>query len=319
MSGQQGVVPIETHALWTWDTSGPQPVLQGYYNDSPTKSGVTPQDVRNFSGVPLTRYGRPPVPMTDQEVFNAIRSAEDMIEQKTGLLLTPTFVASPPTRSAQQSIAAAIIGHPPVGGQIQGVDYDLQDAAYDFKFDRAKEEGWLIQSVRYRPLRILDNETTAIKKIAYIYPLLNEYFQIPVTWYVEDLDFGLVRIVPAVDVTMLPLFALQLAVQGFSNSVPGGIWMWYSAGLTPNDYQTRFGFIQELVLCWATARCLLVCQGSVNQGLDSTQVLLDGVQTQFKYRPGGAYSDLIKGFNDRGDALMHMAITAVGGPVMEVF
>lgn len=310
--------PLITNALWTWTDASP-PVFQAYYQNSPTKTGVMPQEVRDFAGVALTRYGNPPRPLSDLEILKAIRSAEDYIEQKTGLLLTPTTVASQPTRSAQQSIAANVIGRAPNGGQLLGKDYDLADAPYDFKFDRAREEGWLIQSLRYRPLRILDDETTAIKQIAYIYPLLNEYFQIPVSWYAEDLDFALVRIVPAVNITVLPLFALQLAVQGFSNSVPGGIWAWYTAGLTPYDYKNRFQFATELVLCIAVCRCLLMCQGSVNQGLESVSVLEDGVQTQFKYRAGGAYSDLIKGFTTRGDDLMYMAITAIGGPVLEVF
>jgi hypothetical protein len=136
---------------------------------------------------------------------------------------------------------------------------------------------------------------------------------------VEDLDFALMRIRPAVDVTMLPLFALQLSVQGFSNSVPGGIWYWYTAGLTPLDFQMRFRFMRELVLLKAAIVALMTVQGTVNQGLESTSVLTDGVQTNYKYRPDGAYADLIKNYTKRAEELTLRAISMVGGPVMEVF
>ena len=310
---------IQTNALWTWNTDNLNaPYVTGYYNNSPTKSGVLPQDLRNFVGVPLVRYGRPPVPVQDNELFEYIRSAEDKIEQDTCILLCPTMVASPPTRSGQQSLAANVVGRAPNGGQQLGVDLDLADAAYDFKFDRSREDGWLVQSMRYKPFRILDGTTTATKQLAYIYPLLNEYFQIPPTWYVEDLDFAIMRIVPSVNVTMLPLFALQLAVQGFSSSVPGGIWYWYTAGLTPYDYQNRFRFMRQLTLCEAAIVALITVQGTVNQGLEQSDVLSDGVQTRFKYRTGGAYFDLIQNFQKQRQDLSDRAIMAVGGMSVEV-
>lgn len=311
-------LPIQTNALWTWDQATNPPVLEGYYKRALSKTGIMPSDLKAFCGVPLVRYGRPPQPVPDAELMDHIRSAEDMIEQDTGCLLCPTAVASPPTRNEQQALAAFVIGRGPGGAQVQGIDYDLADAAYDFKFDRAQEDGWLIQSMRYKPLRIFDDSTTAIKQISYNYPLLADFFRIPPTWYVEDLDFGLVRIVPSVNVTMLPLFALQLSVQGYSNSVPGGIWYQYTAGLTPLDYQTRFRFIRELVLCRAAQVALMTLQGTVNQGLESSSVLQDGVQTQFKYRTGGAYKDLIDNFKARDDSLTLRAINQVGGLPIEV-
>lgn len=319
MSGSNGP-PVETNSLWQWDTTNPNaPFVIAYYGGSPSKTGLIPQALRNFVGVPLVRFGKPKsILVSDEELFEHIRSAEDQVEQDTGLLLCPTSVASPPCRSGLQSLGAGIIGRAANGGQQQGVDYDLPDAPYDFKFDRSREDGWLVQSYRYRPLRILDGTTTATKQIAYVYPLLNEYFQIPNSWYQEDLDFALLRVVPAVNVTMLPLFALQLAVQGFSNSVPGGIWYQYTAGLTPFDYQSRFRFMKELVLCQAAIVALMGTQGTVNQGLDKSQVLADGVQTMFQYRAGGAYKDLIDNFMKRRDELLHRAIAQVAGPVIEV-
>lgn len=310
---------VTTSSLWTWNTDNLNaPYVTGYYNNAPTKTGLLPQALRNFVGIPLVRYGRPPVPIQDTEIFEFLRAAEDNIEQETGVLLCPTMIASPPTRSSLQSLGAQVTGRATNGGQQLGLDYDLADSPYDFKFDRSRDDGWLEQTYRYKPLRILDGTTTATKQCAYIYPLLNEYFQIPPTWYQEDLDFAFIRIVPAVNITVLPLFALQLAVQGFSNSVPGGIWYWYSAGLLPYDYQNRFRFMKQLVLCEAAIVALMTVQGTVNQGLERSSVLTDGVQTVYQYRPNGSYSDLITAFRKQKQDLMDKAVMSVGGMMMEV-
>src|SRR6202041_2145312 len=299
-------MPIATPSLWTWNLDNPNaPYVTGFYGGTPTKTGLLPQALREFVGVPMVRYGRPPRPVQDSELFEILRSAEDSIEQETNVLLCPTSVASPPTRSFLQSNGAQVEATASNGGQQIGISCDLADSPYDFKFDRSREDGWLIQSLRYKPLRILDGSITAVKQLAYIYPLLNEYFQIPNTWYQEDLDFAFIRIVPAVNITVLPLFALQLSVQGFSNSVPGGVWYWYTAGLTPLDYSTRFRFMKQLVLCEAAIVALMTVQGTVNQGLDSSSVLTDGVQTVYKYRAtGGAYGDLISSFRKQKQELM---------------
>ena len=65
----------------------------------------------------------------------------------------------------------------------------------------------------------------------------------PPTWFVEDEDFGLIRLVPAANVQMLPLFAMQLAFMGFAESIPGGLWFQYTAGLNNSEYNGL------LVLC----------------------------------------------------------------------
>jgi len=310
---------VTTKALWTWETGGQTgPVVTSYPSGQPTKTGLQPQDLQNFTGVPLVRYGRTPTPVSTEEMLDFLCSAEDWAEQSTGILLTPTMIASPPALSPQQAISAAIAPADPTKGMQLGVDYDLPDAAYDFKFDRAVDDGWLVQSLRYRPLRILDGSANAVKQMAYVYPLLNQFFQIPVGWITEDRDYSLIRIVPQENIQALPLFALQIGLQGFASSVPGGIWMQYTAGLTAQDYISRFRFMKQMVLCQAAIMALGVCQGTVNMGLDSTQVLTDGVQTQYKYRAGGAYSDLINNFTAQRDSLMATAL-AVVGPVMEVF
>lgn len=312
---------VTTAALWTWNTSGSVPTVSGYPGVSgtqPTKSGVSVADLRSFVGVPIQIYGNPPAAVLDSDVLQMIRNAEDYIEQETGLLLCQTFVASPPAVTVEQAAAVGVV---PVSGLYmrQGFDYDLGDAAYDFLFPRAQDEGWMIYSLRYRPVtRISYGPVTpnAIEQISYNYPLLNQYFRVPPSWQVEDHDFGLVRLVPSTNVQMLPLYAMQLAFMGFAESVPGGIWMYYRAGLTPIDYQSRFSFVKQLVMAQAAIQALSTVQGTVNYGATMYSMSIDGVMYQTKFGEKGAFDGLIKNFAGQRDSLMKAVRDKISGPMI---
>ena len=312
---------LSSAALWTWSAPVSGTVTK-YSSGANTKTGLQPSDLRDFVGVPLQTYGNPPVPMQDPQLLKFLRWAEDDVETKTGLLLCQSWVASPPARTAQQ---CAAVGITPVSGSVQqlGADFDIEDAAYDFMFPRAQDEGWMIYSLRYRPVKSVNYSTTdtdpmakAIKKISYVYPLLNEFFAVPPSWIVEDHDFGLVRLVPAENVQMLPLFAMQLAFMGFAESVPGGIWMQYTAGLTRADYNSRYSFIQQLVLASASIRALATAQGSINLGVEQQSINIDGVQYQTRFNKEGAFKGLITEFTRQRDELLTQARDMVGGPIV---
>lgn len=320
-----GSNPITTQALWQWDNTGPYPVATGYGLNgvyTPTKTGLTPQDLQDFVGVPLQYYQPVPTPVPPQTILNWIRYAEDWVEQETSLLLAPTWVASPPLLQQGQTQDTGVRPGSGQGIQIQGQDYDLADAAYDFFFPRAQDEGWMVQPLRYRPIRnvtqpariLSQQDWTGVKNISYIYPLLSEYFRVPRTWLVEDQDFGLIRLVPAESVQMLPLFAMQIAFLGFAESLPGALYFQYTAGLTPNDYNTRFRFMQQLVLAAAAMTALASVQGTINMGMVLHATLIDGVQFQAKYSENGPFGNLIQQFKKQRDELLNVAFTKVSGP-----
>lgn len=313
---------VHTAALWTWNTTNPlAPTVSGF--PSPTgvgtslsKSGVTPSDLAGFVGVPLQFQGNPPIPITQPTLYQWIRWAEDSIEQDTSLLLCQTWVASPPAQTLQQTLALGIV--PAASGDYQrlGYDYDLADTAYDFQFPRAQDEGWMYNVLRYRPVQSTNYTTTdytAVKNTAYVYPLLNQFFRMPINWNVEDRDYGLIRYVPAANVEMLPLFAMQLAFMGFSENVPGAIWLQYTAGLTPYDYQSRYSFVKELVLCETAITALGIIQGSVNLGVGEFQTQIDGLLYRAKYDPNGAYAGLIRTFTKRRDELKARVMSKLNG------
>jgi hypothetical protein len=311
---------VSGRALWNWDITNPnEPVVKSYSGNKATKTGLGVTDLQQAAGVPLVYYNTdPPTPVPAPQLLDWIRDAEDWVEQETGLLLTPTWIASPPEI---QPYAALSTGTPVAsggwGGQRQGIDYDLADAGYDFIFDRAQDDGWVVQPLRYRPIRnvhVSAADFTAVKNMAGIYPLLSDFFRVPPTWFVEDQDYGMLRIVPAENVQMLPMFAMQLALMGFAESVPGAWHFQYTAGLTATDYSSRFRFIKRLVVLDAAMRALNSIQSTVNMGLLRTSVLVDGMQTQLQYPEQGAFGAQITAFSKERDSLMHTAQTKVMGP-----
>lgn len=323
---------VQTTALWTWDVSGVAsgqgPQIVGYGpNATPTKTGLTPADLQAFVGIPLQTFGNPPTPIASATIQGWLRYAEDWVETKTGVLLTSTWIAAPPSRQALSTRATGLITENSTTQQL-GVDYDLQEAPYDFFFPRAQDEGWMYQYLRHRPARIPNafpnltvmkdfaNTYTATKNVAYIYPLLNDFFRVPPTWFVEDEDFGLIRLVPAANVQMLPLFAMQLAFMGFAESIPGGLWFQYTAGLNPSDYATRWQFMYQLVLAVASIQALMSMQLSVNYGATQTDIGVDGLQYRSQYNAQGAFNGQIQQFTRMRDDLLKEVYNKVSGPVM---
>jgi hypothetical protein len=321
--GPQTYVPVPTKALWNWNTSvsGVAPTVNTYSSGAKTKTGLQPNDVRQYVQIPLQQFGNPPVPIPDQTVLGWIRMAEDNIENDTNIKLCQTWIAAPPTKTLAETLQLGLVTK--YNYQQLGVDYDFSEAAYDFFFSRARDEGWLYQRLRWRPVKGVDTVDPAgvvnaanlngTKNVAFIYPLLNEYFRMPQSWVVEDQDRGLVRFVPATSVQMLPLFAMQLAFMGFAENVPGGMWFQYTAGLTPADYQANWNFMLQLVLARTAVIALSSMQLSVNYGALETAIQADGLMQRMKFDPRGAFAGAIMQFEKQAKELTTRAKSAVGG------
>lgn len=322
--------PIPTKALWNWSTppAGEAAVVQSYppYG-APTKSGVLPSDLSAFLGVPLQYFNTPPAPIPDSVVIDWIRMSEDDIETETNIRLCQTWIAAPPAKARAETLAVGLLTK--YNYQQLGVDYDYSEAAYDFFFERARDEGWIYQRLRWRPVKSVEvvdptglvdaANLTGVKNISFIYPLLNEYFRMPVSWIVEDQNRGLVRGVPATNVQMLPLFAMQLAFMGFAESVPGGLWYQYTAGLTANDYSANWRFMKQLVLAMAGVRALRGMQLSVNLGAVETQTIADGLLFRRKYSEKGAFSGQIRELQEEAKMLTRRAKMMGGGFHLGIF
>jgi hypothetical protein len=296
-----------TKALWTWDTSTYPPSVIAYDSGANTKTGLQPMDLQNFVGIPLVLNTNPPQPLSDVQLIGIIRQAEDWVEQNSGILLSRAWIASPPVPAAAIPSTAIITTSTSGTGQVQGVDYDMYDSGYDFFYRRFLAEGWGIQSLRYRPLK-------NVYYLSFIYPLLSEFFQIPLSWIIQDNDAAFIRIVPAANVQMLPLFAMQLAFMGFAQSLPQALYFQYVAGLDSLDYQSRYAFMLTLVLSAAAIIALGIIQGTVNYGAIRQATSVDGLRYDVSYpSTGAAFGGLIMQFTHQRDELLRTAIDLVRG------
>jgi hypothetical protein len=315
---------VSTQALWGWSPpqAGMPSVVETYpTTGGPTKSGLLPADLSNFLQMPLQRFGASPVPVPDSVATQWIRWAEDDIENETNIRLCQTWIAAPPAKSQlelQQLRLGAAYNY-----QQLGVENDFAEPEYDFHLDRSQDEGWIYQRLRWRPVKSVDivdpsgifdtQNFTGTKNVAFIYPLLNEFFRMPQTWIVEDQNRGFVRFVPATNVQMLPLFAMQLAFLGFAQSVPGGMWYQYTAGLTANDYNSAWSFMSQLVLARAGAIALGAMQTSVNMGVLETMTQADGLARRVRYSEKGAFSGMIDRLDGMAKQLIKRAKMMSGG------
>ena len=318
------VGPIQTQSLWTW-----APVQSGYNvpltvvgyppggKNQPTKTGLLPSDLQNFVGVQIQQYGNPILSIPPEQSLQWIRWAEDKIERDTGLLLCQSWVAAAPAQAPGAINSLGLLPTSSGSFQIQGIDYDVYEPPYDFFFPRSQDAGWMAYQLRLRPVKSIqydDTDYTAIKRYSFQYPLLNQFFRVPPTWQVIDQDFGYVRLVPNVNEQLLPLFALYLGFMAFTDSLPGGIWLQYTCGLTPQDYSSRYSFMYQLVLAEAAITALSIIQGTISVGYSERKIQVDGLRYEARFDPNGPYAGLIKTFTAMRDQLMKTAFSKVSGP-----
>ena len=326
MSGYNGT-PVQTRSLWTWSApvSGQAqqvisfPTIAG----CPTKSGIQRADLEDYMQVTIQRNTIPATPISDAVVTKWIRFAEDDIETQTNVRLCQTWIAAPAAKTLPEVSALNLsVQH---NYQQPGIDFDYEEAGYDFDFARWRDDGWGYIRLRSRPVKSISSfdptgfvstNAVAMKNAAFIYPLLNEFFRIPSTWTVEDQNRGLIRFVPATSVQMLPLFAMQLAFMGFSDSVPQGLWFQYTAGLTAADYQSDWSFMRELVLAMTAITAFQAMQTSINLGALEIMTTGDGLSQRIRYSEKGPFFGQISEQKDKVKGLLKRAKSKGGGFAM---
>jgi hypothetical protein len=316
--------PIPTRALWTWSTpvQGRAQTVLSYPTvpGMPTKTGLSRVDLENYMGIPISYRGLTTMEVPDSTVISWLRWAEDDIETETNIRLCQTWIASPPAKTLIEKTLLNLTTQ----GMFQqlGVDYDVADSGYDFIFERWRDEGWGYIHLRWRPVKMVEQVDDSqplstnwhgVKNTAFIYPLLSQFFHMPPSWIVEDQNRGLIRFVPAVSVQMLPLFAVQLAFMGFAQSVPQGLWFQYTAGLTPNDYNSEWSFMKELVLARAGITAFSAMQTSINMGGLELTINVDGLMRRVKYSDKGPFAAQIANLEKRLEPLLRRAKMKGGG------
>jgi hypothetical protein len=301
MSENFVLAPVQTQSLWTWTApiQGQQASVVSFPTvpGSPTKTGLTPQNLRDYIQIPIMQYGPPPVPVSDQVITDWIRYAEDEVETKTNIRLCQTWIAAPAAKARPYAQSLDLVTQ--TGFQQPGVDFDFEEPGYDFLYERWRDEGWGYLRMRWRPVKSvsyydatgdISSNITGIKNVAFIYPLLNDFFRMPQSWMVEDQNRGLIRFVPATSVQVLPLFEMQLTFMGFAQSVPQGLWFQYTAGLTAADYAGEWRFMKQLVLARAAITVFQAIQTSLSMGATEIQTTADGLSQRFRFSEKGPFA-----------------------------
>lgn len=325
MSGSpQSPVLVPTQALWTWTPPAqglPQQVISyPTVPGAPTKTGLLRADLEAYIGTPIQLYTAPPGGIDDATVVQWIRWAEDDVETETNIRLCQTWIAAPPAKS-QTAVQQLDLG---VQGNFQalGIDYDIAEAGYDFFYERWRDNAWGYIHTRWRPVKSVEyfdasalnsQNFVGIKNVAFIYPLLNQFFRMPNSWVVEDQNRGLVRFVPAVNVQMLPLFAMVLAFTGFAEDIPQGLWFQYTAGLTQNDYISEWSFMKQLVLAKAGITAYNVMQTSISFGALELTAQVDGLMRRVRYSEKGPFYAQLWNLKKEVNRLMNRAKMKGGG------
>lgn len=301
MQLQVGARPVAPRAKWTWHlTSGNDPsvIYPIAYppNQSPTKTGLMPSDVEQFLGSRIQYYGNTNmIPMNPDTIIQFIRYAEDELERTGSLLLCDTQVAASPIGYDDflsiPNIAQSLQIQP-VNGYYQqlGLDYDIAEAPYDFFFEGWKDEGWGFNQFRHYPVN-------RVQMLGFFYPLLNEYFEIPQSWFVLDRESAFLRIVPSANIQELPLFTIMLNFMGFAQTVPGGMIFMYEAGFRPYDYKGRWSIIREAILCRTAASILRSTQVGVNRGVTTMTIHADSLSQTTQYPSEGPFKAYIDEFD----------------------
>jgi hypothetical protein len=323
--------PITPQALWHWDSSTTPYTFLGFSAsqfaatgvDRITKTNLGPSDLQNFLNIPLQAQGLNTQPIPDDVLITWIRWAEDEIEQRTGVMLTSTWVASPQEVQAGAAQAANI--KTPDGYMVLGRDFDYNDAPYTFDYSRYEDEGWGALSFRHKPLKDVTYTPnnvagagqgfTAVKSMVYIYPLLSQFYAIPLQWVIEDPLASYITLVPSTNVIMLPIYAMQLAMMGFSRTLPGAIHVQYICGFTDNDYATTFSFVKQLVLTKAAIQALRSLQTSISVGTSEQRTIINNWEQQVKYNPA-PFRGPIEDFEKLEKKLMNRLVNELVGPFM---
>jgi len=318
--------PVTPQPYWHWDTSTQPATILGYsllqYQqtgvDRLTKTGLGPSDLQQFVGIPLQFQGSN-APIADSTLIQWIRWAEDEVETRASCFLTTTWVASPPERQPYAVQAAGL--STPTGTMILGQDYDYGDAPYDFDMQRFIEDGWGVRNLRHRPIQDIFYTSsvtpgqmqgfTAIKNMVFFYPLLNQFYQIPAQWFVEDPYAAFVRIVPAVNIMMLPIYALQVSMLGFAQSLPGAIHLQYVSGFTDADLNGRFSFVKQLVLVKAAMQAFRSIQPTINAGMVESSVDMGTWSQDLKYLPA-PFQNVIQSWKEKEKQLETMLKNELG-------
>jgi hypothetical protein len=176
-----------------------------------TKSGIKLDEFRKDYLFGLPSQLRPASEWSESFLVNKIRSAEDALERDLGIYYTPKRVVCEPKDTL-----------------VQGKDYDIAEAAYDYSTQFFVGENWGGIRLRKYPIHVTPTPT-----ITFAYPNIDhKIFTVPPTWVRVNGPYGMIRLVPDAIAIYASFTAFILSVFSGGMGIPQSVFVNYTAGFS---------------------------------------------------------------------------------------
>lgn len=266
----------------------------------------TPSEIRNMwcFGLPLTKEDGEPMP--DEYILKFLYSAIAETEKNLGVYLKPTKIVSRPHER----------------GLVQGVDYEVEEPAYDYSAYMYRQYGFL--QLRRRPIISVDGLKLVLPNGQIIMDFFhNENVR---QWVKEYKKGGQIHLVPyAGDPTLFALLGgsqsgYPFATGRINSNLPQMFYVDYTAGFDwyqiPND-------VRNIVAKLCAIDVLGVAGDAVMVGISSISTSIDGISESTSLTASatsatyGAHikqlQDEVKEYFEKGNARSkHRGITMTG-------
>lgn len=200
----------------------------------------------------------PSVTVTDDYIWNKLRSAESEMSHELRVPLVPTaFFPSDPTPAE----IAALAGKP--WGIDPGYDYDPGNFQYNDK--------WGFIRTRNKPLQ-------SVSRVRFAYPGgPTAYYDLPLDWLRMDKKYGQIQFVPSSTAFAAPLNAFVMQAIGAGRTIPLAMQLTYVAGLdnVPSAYPELIDAIYKKATVKLVEDLFLPQSGSISADGLSQSISVD--------------------------------------------
>ncbi len=162
-------------------------------------------------------------------LYNKIREAESALERDLGIYYTPKRIVSEPA-----------------DGLVEGTDYDIAEAAYDYSADFFVGDNWGGIRLRHYPIH-----RTPVPQVVFAYPNIDhKVFTVPADWVKLNSKRGQIRLVPASSAIAASFTAFMLSIFSGGRGIPQSIFVAYTAGfdgvIERSDLENEYQDLLEL-------------------------------------------------------------------------
>jgi hypothetical protein len=263
----------------------------------------TPAEIRSTYcfGIPLQdRAGNQLDPNDTGGVIQGfIMKAVAEVERRLGVFLKPTIIKCSPNEQPYTGVSignSVDASYAQTGTLVQGTDYDLAEAPYDY--DPGAYLQWGFMQLRQSPILTVD-------RVQLVTPNYLEILQIPTPWIKTYPEQGQFEIVPyAGSPTVMTIGAATgmeypFLAGTFNRAMPQVIWVDYTAGYAQNAIPQD---VHVIVAKIATIELLKFISDALTGGITGANASFDGISESVSMGNGLLYQSRIDQYQKDIDA-----------------